>query len=305
MTAPAPAPAPPGAPRRLHLVDGTYELFRAHFSKRPARSDPDGADIKATAGMISSLLGLLSDENEQVTHIAVAFDHPIESWRNERFPSYKSSDGVDPALLAQFPRAEEAVAALGIPVWSMDRYEADDALATGAVRFAPDVGQVRILTPDKDLAQVVLGDRIVQVDRRREAVRDEAGVWERFGVAPASIPDLLALVGDAADGIPGIPGFGAKTAAALLARYGDVASIPDSARDWAPTLRGASKLAATLRERRADAELYRELTLLATDVALDDTIESLAWPGVPRSTFRAWTEALGLTTLRDRPARWA
>jgi 5'-3' exonuclease len=290
---------------RLHLVDGTYELFRAHFSKRPARTDAAGRDVKATVGMVSSLLGLLADAEERPTHIAVAFDNPIESWRNRRFPPYKSSEGVDPDLLAQFDRAEAAVRAVGVTVWSMDEHEADDALATAAVRFAPEVGQVRILTPDKDLAQVVTGRRIVQVDRRRETVRDEAGVREKFGVGPRSIPDLLALVGDTADGIPGLSGFGAKSAASVLARYEHLDAIPDDGDDWDVTVRGAAKLAATLREHRADAELYRELTLLALDVGLGGDLEDLAWHGVPRAAYLAWCDELGLGNVRDRPHRWA
>jgi 5'-3' exonuclease len=291
--------------RRLHLVDGTYELFRAHFSKRPGRTDPEGRDVKATVGLVSSLLGLLADREEQPTHLAVAFDNPIESWRNERFPPYKSSAGVDVDLLAQFDRAEQATAALGLTVWSMAEYEADDALASAAVRFAPEVDQVRILTPDKDLAQVVRDRRIVQVDRLRETVRDEAGVRERFGVGPESIPDLLALVGDTADGIPGLAGFGAKSAATLLAHYGRLDAIPDEVDAWEVTVRGATKLAATLREERTDAELYRELTLLATDLDLGVGIDDLAWAGVPRAAFLAWCDELEVTALRDRPTRWA
>jgi len=289
---------------RLHLVDGTYELFRAHFSKRPSRTDPRGRDVKATVGLVSSLLGLLEDAEEAPTHLAVAFDNPIESWRNERFPPYKSSEGVDPALLAQFDRAERAVTALGVRLWSMDEHEADDALATAAVRFAPEVDQVRILTPDKDLAQVVRDAHIVQVDRLRQTVRDEAGVWEKFGVGPASIPDLLALVGDAADGIPGLAGFGAKSAATLLARYVHLPAIPDDADDWDVTVRGAARLAATLRDERADAELYRELTVLATDLDLGGDLEDLVWSGVPREAYLAWCDELGVTALRDRPSRW-
>jgi 5'-3' exonuclease len=291
--------------RRLHLVDGTYELFRAHFSKRPARTDPSGVDVKATVGMVSSLLGLLADPDEAPTHLAVAFDNPIESWRNERFPPYKSSEGVDPELLAQFDRAERAVSALGVAVWSMAEYEADDALATAAVRFAPEVGQVRVLTPDKDLAQVVAGERIVQVDRRRETVRDEAAVRERFGVGPASIPDLLALVGDTADGIPGLSGFGAKSAASLLAHYEHLEAIPDDGDHWEVTVRGAAKLAATLRDHREEAELYRELAVLATDLTLPGDLGDLAWAGVPREPYLAWCDELGVTGLRDRPTRWA
>jgi 5'-3' exonuclease len=290
---------------RLHLVDGTYELFRAHFSKRPARTSPTGKDVKATVGVVGSLLQLLEDRDEQPTHLAVAFDRPIESFRNRRFPAYKDGADVDPALLAQFEDVEVAVAALGVTVWSMDEHEADDALATAALRFVDAVDQVRILTPDKDLAQVVRDERIVQVDRLREIVRDEAGVLARFGVGPASIPDLLALVGDTADGIPGLPGFGAKTAAALLARYEHLDAIPADAAAWDVMVRGAARLAATLRERADDARLYRELATLVTDVPLAETLDELVWAGVPRDRFLAWCEEVGATTLRDRPSRWA
>jgi 5'-3' exonuclease len=289
---------------RLHLVDGTYELFRAHFSKRPDRHDPDGNDVKATVGLVSSLLQLLADEEEAVTHLAVAFDRPIESFRNERFAGYKDSTGVDPDLLAQFEGAERATAALGVAVWSMDEHEADDAMATAAGRFAAEVEQVRILTPDKDLGQAVRGDRVVQVDRLRDRTFDEAGVVERLGVRPASVPDLLALVGDTADGIPGLPGFGAKTAAALLTRYDHLEAIPRDG-DWDVPVRGATRLAATLAERYDDALLYRELATLVTDVPLPHTLADLAWDGVPRERFLAWCDDLGVDTLRDRPVRWS
>lgn len=290
---------------RLHLIDGTYELFRSHFSKRPGRRTPDGRDVKATVGVVDSLLQLLADPRERVTHVAVAFDNPIESFRNRRFAGYKDGSEVDPALLAQFDDVEVAVAALGVTVWSMDEYEADDALATAAIRFAGEVEQVRILTPDKDLAQVVRGDRIVQVDRLRSIERDEAGVMERFGVGPRSIPDLLALVGDTADGIPGLTGFGAKTAAALLARYVHLDAIPAEPADWEVTVRGAPRLAATLVERQVDAVLYRELATLVTDVPLDTSLSALAWDGVPRGAFHAWCDALDVGGLRQRPTRWA
>lgn len=297
--------------RRLHLVDGTYELFRAHFSKRPARHAADGRDVKATVGVVGSVLRLLADADEQVTHLAVAFDNPIVSWRNERFAGYKDGADTDPSLLAQFDLVEQAVAACGVTVWSMDRFEADDALATAALRFAGDVDQVRILTPDKDLGQVVRGERIVQVDRSRERLYDEDGVRERSGVAPASVPDLLALVGDTADGIPGLPGFGAKTAGALLRRYEHLESIPADGDRWDVTVRGAARLAATLRERRDDALLYRELATLSPDVPLQadgrplEDLEQLAWHGVPRQRFLALCDELAASTLRDRPHRWA
>jgi 5'-3' exonuclease len=290
---------------RLHLVDGTYELFRAHFSKRPPRRSPDDRDVKATAGVVSMLLGLLSDEDEAVTHVAVAFDNPIESWRNDRFPGYKDGSGVDPDLLAQFDDVERAVRALGVVVWSMDRHEADDALATAAVRWGDEVEQVRILTPDKDLGQVVRGDRIVQIDRGRDKRYDEDGVVARLGVRPASVPDYLALVGDTADGIPGLPGFGAKGAAAVLARYPHLEDVPELAVSWDVEVRGATRLAATLAERRDDALLYRELATLALDVPLDERLDDLAWAGVPRERFLAWCDELGVDTLRDRPQRWA
>jgi len=292
-------------PRRLHLVDGTYELFRAHFSKRPARTAPDGRDIKATVGLVASLLALLDDEAEAVTHLGVAFDRPIESWRNERFPGYKSSEGVDPALLAQLEGAEVATATLGLHVWRCERIEADDRLAATAVHLSPEVEQVRILTPDKDLAQVVAGQRIVQVDRARGVVRDENAVWERFGVAPASIPDLLALVGDDADGIPGLPGIGAKTAATLLGEYGTLEAVPEDPDQWSVTVRGAARVADTLTARREEALLYRELTRLATHLDPEATLDDLAVTGVPRERYLAWCEELGLGQLRDRPQRWA
>jgi 5'-3' exonuclease len=292
-------------PARLHLVDGTYELFRAHFSKRPARTAPDGRDVKATVGLVSSLLGLLDDDEEAVSHIGVAFDNPITSWRNERFAGYKDGSDVDPALLAQFDGAEAAVAALGVHVWRCVEQEADDVLAAAAVRFTAEVDQVRILTADKDLAQVVRGTSIVQVDRRREAVRNEDGVHERFGVAPTSIPDLLALMGDDADGIPGLRGFGAKSTATLLAHYGDLEAIPDDAESWAVPVRGAARLAETLRDQRDDARLYRELTRLQTDLELDVDLDGLRFDGVPRTRFEAWCDDLGAGRLRDRPSRWA
>jgi 5'-3' exonuclease len=289
---------------RVHLVDGTYELFRAHFSKRPGRTDPTGRDVKATVGLVSSLLQLLDDEDEAVTHLAVAFDRPIESFRNERFPGYKDSSGVDPALLAQLEDAEVAASALGVVVWSMDRYEADDAMATAAARFAERTEQVRLLTPDKDLGQAVRGARVVQVDRQRDRTFDADGIVERLGVPPASVPDLLALVGDTADGIPGLPGFGAKTAAALLNRYGHLEAIPRDG-DWDVPVRGAARLAATLDERFDDALLYRELATLVTDVPLPHDLDDLAWPGVPRETFLRWCDTVGVDTLRERPGRWA
>ena len=290
---------------RLHLLDGTYELFRAHHAPGPSRHAPDGRDVKASVGVVASLLALLDDAEEAPTHLAVAFDRPIESFRNERFSGYKDSTGVPEALLAQLEGVEQAVTALGVVVWSMDTYEADDALATAAVRFVDRVEQVRVLTPDKDLAQVVSGERIVQVDRMRSTVRDEAGVRERFGVPPASIPDLLALVGDAADGLPGVPGIGARSAAALLARYGHLEAIPADPEDWDVTVRGAARLAAQFAAHRQQALRDRELARLVTDVHLAHDLDELAWAGVPRERFEAWCDEVGAGRLRGRPRRWA
>ena len=288
---------------RLHLVDGTFELFRSHYSRRPDRISPDGQDVKASVGVVDALLSLLEDDDEQVTHLAVAFDNPIESWRNDRFPGYKDSSGVDADLLAQFDLVERAVRALGVVVWSMDAHEADDALATGAARWKGEVDQVRILTPDKDLGQAVEADRVVQVDRMREREFDADGVRERLGVAPASVPDLLALVGDTADGIPGLRGFGAKSAAAVLTRYGHLESIPREG-DWDVEVRGAAGLRARLAERFDDALLYRELATLAVDVELAEDLGDLEHTGVPREAFLAVCDELGVETLRDRPRQW-
>ncbi len=290
---------------RLHLVDGTYELFRAHFSPRPGHSAPDGQDVKATVGVMSSLLALLHDKDEAVTHLAVAFDNPIRSFRNALFAGYKSEEGVPPELLAQFNLVEEAVRSLGVTVWSMKDHEADDALATAAARWAGQVEQVRLLTPDKDLGQCVRGTQVVQVDRRQEKVMDEDGVRAKLGVSPASVPDLLALVGDVADGIPGLPGFGEKGASALLTAYGHLEAIPVDAASWTARPRGAEKLAATLKAHREEALLYRKLATLVTDAPLKESLAQLAWAGVPRAPFEALCDRLGVTTLKSRPKKWA
>lgn len=290
---------------RLHLVDGTYELFRAHFSPRPGHTAPDGQDTKATVGLMSSLLALLHDKAEAVSHIAVAFDNPIRSFRNRLFAGYKTEEGVPAELLAQFDLVEEAVRALGVTVWSMKDHEADDALATAAARWAGKVEQVRLLTPDKDLGQCVRGKKVVQVDRRQEKELDEDAVRAKLGVPPASIPDLLALVGDAADGIPGLTGFGEKGASALLSAYGHLEAIPEDPKSWTVRPRGAEKLAATLREHRKDALLYKKLATVVTDAPLKETLEQLAWAGVPRAPFERMCDRLGLTTLKSRPKRWA
>jgi 5'-3' exonuclease len=280
---------------RLHLVDGTYELFRAHFSKRPDHATPEGAQGKATLGLVASLLQLVADPKEQVTHLAVAFDNPIRSFRNDLFADYKTEAGVDPVLLAQFDVAETAVRALGVTVWSMDRWEADDALATAAARFCDQVDQVRILTPDKDLGQCIVGRRIVQVDRMRQKEYDEEALVALRGVRPASIPDWLALTGDTADGVPGLAGFGAKSAAALLAVFGHLEAIPDDPKRWPPTVRGADRLAATLKSERERALLYRTLTRLVTDVPLPESLRELEWRGVPSLGFDEWCARFGAT----------
>ena len=287
---------------RLHLIDGTFELFRAHYSKRPARISPGGMDVKATMGVVSSLVSLLDDPREAVTHLAVAFDNPVESFRNEMFADYKSSEGMDAAVLAQFDLVEEAVAALGVTVWSMARFEADDALASAARRWRDEVAQVRILTPDKDLGQCVTGNRVVQVDRMRGREIDEDGVRLRNGCDPASIPDWLALVGDTADGIPGVPGFGAKTAATLLTKHRAVEAIPDHPAQWDVKVRGAARLAATLNGMREQVALYKTLATLVTDVPLAETLDDLRWRGADRARF----ERLEATTGRApmRPTRW-
>jgi len=258
---------------RLHLVDGTFELFRAHYSKRPAHP------MKATRGLAQSLLALLANPVEQVTHVAVAFDNPIRSFRNDLFPFYKSDEGVPPDLRAQFDAAEDAVRAVGAVVWSMREFEADDALAAAAARYGGEVEQVRILTPDKDLGQCLVADHVVQVDVIRKRVLNEQTLLARWGIRPESIPDFLALTGDEADGIPGLPGFGERTASALLGRFVHLEFIPLDARAWPPSVRGADRLLQTLRERLGDVLLYRQLATLRLDVPLQESLEDLRYRG--------------------------
>ena len=294
---------------RVHLVDGTFELFRAHYSKAPARVAPAGWDAKATVGLAVSLLGLLHDDREAVTHIAVAFDNPIRSFRNDLWPGYKTDEGVAPELLAQFDAAEEATRALGVPVWSMREFEADDGLATGAARFRDAVEQVRILTPDKDLGQCLAGRRVVQVDRIRKRVIDEAALLARRGIRPESVPDYLALVGDDAVGIPGLAGFGQKTASTLLARHVHLEDIPRDHARWPASIRGAVQLSRELESRREAAVLYRRLATLVNDVPLAESLDDLRWRGIPRARFEAWCADVGalalLGPLEARTARWA
>jgi 5'-3' exonuclease len=294
---------------RLHLVDGTLELFRAHFSRRPPHAAPDGADAKATVGLAVSMLSLLHEREEAVTHVAIAFDNPIRSFRNELWPGYKSDEGVPPELRAQFDLAEEAMRAIGVAVWSMRDFEADDALATGAARFGPDVEQVRILTSDKDLGQCLSGRHVVQVDRMRRRELDEAALLARRGIRPESVPDWLALVGDDADGLPGVPGFGEKTASALLARYGRLEAIPQDPASWPGTIRGRGVLAAELARAGDEVLLWRRLATLVRDVPLPHALDDLRWRGIPRQRFEAWCERLGaralLAPLERWPARWS
>jgi 5'-3' exonuclease len=288
---------------RLHVIDGTYELFRAHFSPRPGHA-VGGRDRKATVGLASSMVALLHDVDERVSHVAIAFDNPIRSVRNDWFDGYKTDEGVPAELLEQFDLAEEAARALGIAVWSMDRYEADDALATAARRWHGDVEQVRILTPDKDLGQSLRGERVVQVDRVRRKVIDEAELLRRRGIRPTSVPDYLALVGDTADGIPGLTGFGEKTASILLGAFEHLEAIPPRPSAWPAGIRGADRLAATLAADQEAAVLYRKLATLIDDVPLEQRLEDLEWTGVPRAAFEAWCDSMDVTTLRAVPTRW-
>lgn len=286
---------------KLHLMDGTYELFRSHFGA-PPRTSPAGQEVGATYGIVGSTLALLAEPG--VTHLAAAFDTVIESFRNEVYLSYKSGEGIDEVLLAQFPLAERALRALGVTVWSMIEFEADDALATAAGRWAPDVEQVVVLTPDKDLAQCYGDPKVVGYDRRKRAFLDEEGVIEKFGVRPDSIPDYLALVGDAADGLPGLAGWGAKSSGAVLGRYRHLEEIPLDAARWDVKVRSADKLAATLRRAMGDALLFRFLAQLRFDVPLHENLEDLEWKGVPRRSFYEFCDEFGFDRLKERPTRW-
>ncbi|MEM9291760.1 MAG: 5'-3' exonuclease H3TH domain-containing protein [Acidobacteriota bacterium] len=289
---------------QVHLVDGTYELFRSYFGA-PKRATSDGREVAATRTLARSLLKLL--EEPGVTHVACAFDTVIRSFRNDIFPGYKTGEGVDEELLSQFPLAERAAAAVGVVVWPMEEFEADDALATAAHRFDQDpaVERVVLCSPDKDLAQCVRGQRVVCWDRRRDLVYDDAGVEEKFGISPRSIPDYLALVGDSADGIPGLPGWGAKSSSTALARFQHLEEIPASYDDWQLKVRGGAKLAVTLAQRQEDALLYRRLATLRVDVPLDETLEDLEWRGAHRQALETLAEELEDPYLATRPARFA
>jgi 5'-3' exonuclease len=268
----------------VHLIDGTYELFR-HFYALPSARDQSGREVAAVRGVLASVLGMIKSG---ATHIAVATDHVIESFRNDLWPGYKTGEGIDPDLWAQFPLLEETLSAAGVVVWPMVEFEADDALAAGALLADrdPRVNRVIICTPDKDLAQCVRGERVVQLNRRTRVTLDEAGVIQKFGVPPASIPDYLALVGDAADGYPGLPGWGAKSTAAVLAKFGHIESIPVNPGDWHVNASNSSALAATLSRERDRALLFRTLATLRTDIPLFDDMEELKWKG-PTAAYDA------------------
>jgi 5'-3' exonuclease len=283
----------------IHLVDGTYELFR-HYYAIPSARLADGREVAAVRGVIASLLAMV---NGGATHVAVATDHVIESFRNRLWPGYKTGEGVHPDLLAQFPLLEAAVAALGMPIWPMVEFEADDALAAGAEQAARDtrVERVIICTPDKDLAQCVRGTRIVQLNRRTRTIRDEAGVVARFGVLPESIPDYLALVGDDADGYPGLAGWGAKSAAAVLAKFRHLEEIPADWRSWSVNASNPGRLAQTLADRREDALLFRLIATLRTDMELFESVDELRWTG-PTAAFAPLAAQLdGARTVASSP----
>lgn len=287
---------------QVHLVDGTYELFR-HFYAVPRRQDVDGHEVGAIRGVLGSVLALA---REGATHFGVATDHVIESFRNDLWPDYKRGEGIDPELLAQFHPLEEALEAMGVSVWPMQEYEADDALAAVAAAVVNDdrVERVLICTPDKDLAQCVVDDRIVQFDRRAKQVRDAAAIRQRYGVDPASIPDYLGLVGDSSDGFPGLPGWGPKSASTVLARYRFLESIPRDHEEWEVEVRGAKRLAATLREGWEDAVLFRDLATLRTDAVTVESVDDLRWDG-PREEFESLCERLQAADLFARATRIA
>jgi 5'-3' exonuclease len=287
---------------RVFLVDGTYELFRHYYGVPPHRT-AEGAEVAATRGVLWSVLRLVE---QGVTHLGVATDHVIESFRNDLWPSYKSSAGLDPQLLGQFGLLEVALEAMGVVVWPMVELEADDALASAAAVADDDprVEQVVICTPDKDLGQCVRGGRVVQLDRRKQVVLDEAGVTAKFGVGPRSIPDYLALVGDSADGFPGLPGWGAKSAATVLARYHHIEQIPDTPGEWTVPVRGRPALAATLRELRRHAMLFKDLATLRVDRSLLADVDELRWTG-PTPVFADVGERIDARSLATQETRVA
>jgi 5'-3' exonuclease len=284
----------------VHLIDGTYELFR-HFFAVPAAADVNGQEIGAVRGVVASVLSMIE---RGATHVGVATDHVVESFRNDLYPGYKTSEGVPPELLSQFPILEEALAAMGVVVWPMVHFEADDALASAAAQAAKDdrVKQVLICTPDKDLSQCVVGTRVVQLDRRRDLVRDEAGVVAKFGVKPQSIPDYLAVVGDSADGFPGLPGWGVKAAALALSQYPHLEDIPKDWREWHPSIKKARLLSESLFDAWNDALLFRTLATLRLDVPVFETVEELRWKG-PRPSFAEHCRRMKSPDLLGRVSR--
>ena len=288
---------------RLHLLDGTYELFRSHYGRRDTVLAPDGHDIRATLGILESTLALLREPG--VTHLAASFDTVIESFRNDMFPYYKSSAGMEEELLRQFPFAEDALEAIGVVVWRNIEFEADDKLAAAAIRWVDEVEQVVICSPDKDMSQVVVGDSIVTYNRREQRILDEEAVVEKFGVHPESIPDYLALVGDTADGVPGIPGWGAKSSSTVLARFPRLELIPPDPVDWGVQVRGAQKLAESLAAHQDELYLYRELTTLRLDVPIEESLSDLEWKGVPEQRFREFCGQMGFDADAINVHRWA
>lgn len=281
----------------LHLIDGTYELFRYYFAV-PSSADRNGQEIGAVRGVLASVLSMLENG---ATHLGVATDHVVESFRNDLYAGYKTSEGVAPELLSQFPILEEALRAMGVKVWPMDYFEADDALASAASKASHDesVSQVIICTPDKDLAQCVVGTRVVQLDRRRDILRDESGIVAKFGVAPKSIPDYLAVVGDTADGFPGLAGWGEKAAALTFSQYPHLEDIPKDWREWHPSIRRARPLSESLFSGWNDALLFRTLATLRLDVPVFDSIDDLRWQG-PRPSFEEYCNRLKASDLVRR-----
>ena len=287
----------------VHLVDGTYELFRYFMSPAAAFERTAPEELRAVRGVVTSMLGMLEGG---ATHLGVATDHVIESFRNGLWPGYKTGEGIDPVLYAQFEPLEDALRALGVVVWAMVEFEADDALAAAAAMAASDsrVEQVIVCTPDKDLAQCVRDDRVVQLDRRTREIRNESGVRQKFGVAPESIPDWLALVGDNADGFPGLPGWGAKSAATVLARYRHLEDIPRQVAQWNVPMRGTERLAATLVEQWERALLFRRLATLRADAPIGVDVDALSWKG-PRAEFADWARRCGAPALHERAVKLA
>jgi len=287
----------------VHLVDGTYELFRYFMSPAAAFERTAPEELRAVRGVVTSMLGMLEGG---ATHLGVATDHVIESFRNGLWPGYKTGEGIDPVLYGQFEPLEEALRALGVVVWAMVEFEADDALAAAASMAAADprVEQVIVCTPDKDLAQCVRGDRVVQLDRRTREIRNESGVQQKFGVAPESIPDWLALVGDKADGFPGLPGWGARSAATVLARYRHLEDIPKQAARWGLSMRGTERLASTLVEQWERALLFRRLATLRADAPIGVDVDALGWKG-PRAEFSDWARRCGAPALHERAIKLA